>query len=183
MIDAALREALEELLGQWVDELQRALPRQLIGVYLQGSLALGAADVDSDVDFVVAVERALRRSEVARLQALHASIHDRPNPWARRLEGSYFPAALLRTYGRPGERLWYLDHGARKLVRSTHCNTAVVRQTLREHGIRLSGPEPGMLIDEVPPDVIRDEIQVSGYSSIAQPWAFHQLLVASDLSR
>lgn len=169
-MDNALRTALDVLLEQLVDELRCVLPDRLVGVYLQGSFALGAADEDSDVDFVVVVGKPLRRDGVRRLQDLHDRIHDLPNPWARRLEGSYFEAELLRTCGRRNERPWYLDNGARRLIRSRHCNTAVVRQTLREHGICLWGPEADTLVDEVPTALLRDEILTT-----MQEWG-HEIL-------
>ncbi|MFN2625754.1 MAG: hypothetical protein ABR520_06670 [Mycobacteriales bacterium] len=52
---------------------------------------------------------------------------------------------------------WYLDNGASKLARSNHCNTAIVRWTLRERGIVLAGPPPATLIDVVPPAELRRE--------------------------
>ena len=175
-MDAALHVALERLLEHLVHELRCALPDRLVGVYLQGSFALGAADEDSDVDFVVAVGRPLRRDGVRRLQDLHDRIHDLPNPWARRLEGSYFEAELLRTCGRREERTWYLDNGARRLIRSRHCNTAVVRQTLRRHGICLWGPEADTLVDEVPTALLRDEILTTmqgwGHEILSDPCRF-----------
>jgi predicted nucleotidyltransferase len=111
-VPADVRSVLDEL----VRDLREAVPRQLVGVYVQGSFALGAADEHSDVDLVVATRRRLGRDEVARLQALHDRIFDLPGPWAQRLEGSYFPLAVLRHCTRRGEDLWYLDNGARRLV-------------------------------------------------------------------
>ena len=46
--------------------------------------------------------------------------------------------------------LWYLDNGARELVRSEHDNTRVVRWVTREKGITLAGPAPSVLIEPVP---------------------------------
>jgi hypothetical protein len=54
--------------------------------------------------------------------------------------------------------LWYLDHGHRSLIQSTHCNTAVVRVVLHDHGISLAGPSPASLVDPVPVSVLRAEI-------------------------
>ena len=43
----------------------------------------------------------------------------------------------------------FLDNGKDKLVWDNHCNTAVVRWILREHGIRLAGPEIANLVEPV----------------------------------
>jgi hypothetical protein len=103
----------------------------------------------------------LEDHEVDRLQELHARIHDIPDRWARHLEGSYFPLPVLRGLVRRDEPLWYLDNGAQHLIRSTHCNTAVVRQTLRQHGVVIVGPEAGTLIDPVSVSDLRAEMLTS----------------------
>jgi hypothetical protein len=42
-------------------------------------------------------------------------------------------------------------------VLDDHCNTAVVRWVLREHGVVLAGPKPGSLVDPVTPEQLREE--------------------------
>jgi len=63
---------------------------------------------------------------------------------------------------------------------STHCNTEVVRWTLREHGVTLAGPNPKELVDEVDPDVLRtkmrEEVQdflpgMLTWIKLDSPWA------------
>jgi hypothetical protein len=173
---------LNTLLVELVDGARRRLGANFVGAYLQGSFALGDFDEYSDVDFVVVVDRDLDDAEGAALQALHAALHDAPHPWARRLEGSYFPAAILRrwsleprdppgrppraadwadpgTSGRPPRvyPLLFKGNGERELVRSEHDNTQVVRWVTREKGIVLAGPPATELIDEVVPQALRDE--------------------------
>ena len=120
-----------------------------------------------------------------------------PSPWARRLDGSYAPQAVLRrlrpeprdppgatpraadwadpgTSGRP-PRVYpflYLDNGADQLKRSEHDNTQVVRWCLREKGVRLHGPHPRALIDPVTPAMLRAEI--------GETMAYVAQLVAGD---
>jgi hypothetical protein len=147
---------LNEVLREWIDGVREVLGDGLVGAWLQGSFAMGAADEHSDVDFVVAVGERLQ--DPTPLQQLHGRIFDLPCPWAQHLEGSYFPVDVLRDWKRNDEAVWFLDHGARELTRSTHCNTAVVRETLREHGIALAGPHAHTLIDPVPEEAVSDEI-------------------------
>jgi predicted nucleotidyltransferase len=141
----------------------RALGDELVAVYLQGSFAVGGFDEHSDVDFVVAVRDELPEPSVEALQAVHAETYDLNCEWAKHLEGSYFPIDVLRSCGRRGEALWYLEHGDRSLVRSDHCNTAVVRATVREHGVVLKGPAPVELIDPIPVELLRQEISDAMY--------------------
>jgi Aminoglycoside adenylyltransferase, C-terminal domain len=47
------------------------------------------------------------------------------------------------------------------LVWDDHCNTAVVRWSLRERGIALAGPAPNEIVDPVDPDVLRAEARLT----------------------
>jgi Domain of unknown function (DUF4111)/Nucleotidyltransferase domain len=177
-------QALNTLLGHFVERARQLLADNFIGAYLQGSFALGDFDESSDVDFLVVVEHDIADPNVAALNALHTGIHDFPKPWGHRLEGSYFPAPILRRLtesprdppGAPPRRPdWtdpgtggmpprvypplFLDHGAKTLVRSEHDNTLVVRWVAREKGVVLAGPHPHDLIDEVSADALRGEMR------------------------
>ena len=142
-----------------VSGIRSIIGEDFVGAYLQGSFAVGGFDGHSDVDFVVVSEHGLRVEEVGLLQALHGRIYELDCEWAKHLEGSYFPREVLaRSEGR-GRLLWYLDNGARSLVLSEHCDTVVVRWVLREHGIVLVGPPPTELIDPIPVELLREEIE------------------------
>ena len=175
---------LNAVLAHLVTETRRLLADNFVGAYLQGSFAVGDADRYSDCDFIVVTRRDVRPDELTPFQALHASIHELPdNPWRNQLEGSYAPAAILKRWSTtprdpPGEArgddwgdpgmsgsparaypFWYLDHGAKTLVRSEHDNSQVVRWSLREKGVALAGPDPKQLVDPVTPDALRAEVR------------------------
>lgn len=152
--DADLNWILREL----VDNVQSVLQRNFVGAYLQGSFALGDFDSHSDVDFIVVTEEELSGEHVRALQRVHERIYHLDSPWAQHLEGSYFPRSILRHPSRRGEALWYLDHGASRLIRSDHCNTLVVRWVIREKGVVLAGPAPETLLEPVAADRLRREI-------------------------
>ena len=149
---------LNGVLRELTEGLETTLADNLLSACLQGSFAIGDFDEHSDVDFIVAVRKTLDDDTVLRLQEMHARIYDLPCRWAQHLEGSYFPAGVLRSCSCRGEDLWYLVNGARSLIRSHHCNTAVVRQAVREHGVTLTGSPPGTLIDPIPAELLREEI-------------------------
>ncbi len=183
--------ALNALLHEWTSGVQAALGDCFVAAVLQGSFAVGDFDEHSDADFIVAVRDRFTDAQVGALQALHARVRALPNPWAAHLEGSYFPVEVLRTCDRRLEPLWYLDHGHRRMVPGTHCNTAVVRQVVREHGIRLAGVDPAALVDPVPVEVLRAEILAVmggwGKEILARPevWAtqFYQGFIALNFCR
>lgn len=161
-----------------------ALADNFVGLYLQGSFAVGDFTPWSDCDFIVVTDEDPSPAQLSRLQTLHARIHTLPAPyWRSGLEGSYAPKAILRRYSTtprdpPGEArdeawgdpgmsgaparaypFWYLDHGAKTLVRSEHDNSQVVRWCLREKGVTLAGPDPQTLVDLVPPQALKAEVR------------------------
>lgn len=164
---------LNEVLRELVASISGLLGPMFTGAYLQGSFAIGDFDIHSDVDFIIVVEEELKEAQVSRLQVMHERIYKLDVPWAQHLEGSYFPKERLRRYTADGQPLWYLDHGARSLIKSDHCDTIVVRWTVRKFGIVLSGPPPEALLDPIPVVALRREILATiddwGKEILAEP--------------
>ena len=157
---------LNAVLRELVEGARASLGASFVGAYLQGSFALGDADEWSDVDFLVVTHEEVGDAQEAALQAMHRRIYALETPWAQHLEGSYPPRAALRRVD-PAHSPWlYLDNGATELVRDNHCNTAVVRWTLREHGVVLAGPDPRSLVDPVSAGELRREMLTA-----AREWA------------
>lgn len=153
---------LDAVLWALVEGAQAILGKRFCGAYLQGSFALGDADEESDVDFLVVTHDEVTGAQAAELQAMHRRIYALETPWAQHLEGSYPPREALRRVD-PARSPWlYLDNGATELVRDEHCNTAVVRWTLREHGVVLAGPPTETLVDPVSADELRREMLTAG---------------------
>jgi hypothetical protein len=149
-----------------VTGVQAVLGEKFLAAYLQGSFALGDWDIDSDVDFLIAVDRNISEDELAALQVLHARIYDLDSHWAQHLEGSYFPKEILRCGDPTRQPLPYLDNTSRELTWSNHDNELVVRWVAREHGICLAGPHPHELIDPISADDLRREVWAT-----MQDWA------------
>ena len=157
---------LNAVLHEFVKSAREILQSNFVSACLQGSFAVGDWDHDSDVDFTIVVDDHLSKVEVQALQAMHAKIYKLGSEWAKHLEGSYFPRALLKR-GDPAKRkVWYLDNTHDQLVLSNHDNTLVVRWVVREYGITLAGRDPKELVDVVPPDDLRREILTT-----MQAWA------------
>lgn len=140
---------------------QGVLESCFVGMVLDGSLATGDFDGDSDIDFVVVTDEDVSDACFSELQALHERIAAMDSRYASELEGSYISRRALRRHdpthalhpnierGR-GERLKRVRHDA---AWTTH------RYVLREHGIPLAGPAPQTLIDPVAPDDLRRTMQ------------------------
>jgi hypothetical protein len=149
---------LNQVLRDLLDSVQRILGEDFVGVYLQGSFAVGDFDRHSDVDFTVVTTRELSEEQVDRLQLMHGRLYELETRWAQHLEGSYFPQEVLRDMSQRGGELWYLDNGSRALIQSDHCNTAVVRWVLWKKGIPLEGPPLETLLAPISKEVLREEI-------------------------
>ena len=146
---------LNDLLGELVGRGRSILGENFVGAYLTGSFALGAGDLHSDCDFLVVTQKALSAEQEQALRELHEELPTRSQHWAHHLEGSYAPRAQLETLATLDKPWLYIDHGWREMQWSTHCNTEVMRWTLRECGITLAGPDPRELVREVPADALR----------------------------
>lgn len=163
-VNAILQELLEGIQG--------VLGEHLIGMYLEGSLANGDFDQDSDIDFVVVTDVEITGNLFSALQRMHERIAASDSPWAVELEGSYVSKQALRRYdpanarhpnierGR-GERLKMVDHDE---VWNVH------RHILRERGITILGPEPKTLIDPLTPNDLKQAMLPA-----LNGWATHLL--------
>lgn len=162
---------LRAALGAVDHGVLEALGESVVGVYLTGSFALGSGDVHSDVDFLVVLTRPLAQPQLDAVRALHRVLPDRPEHWARHLEGSY--ATLADVAGRAGDGPpWlYVDNGQRELAWSRHDDTEVFRWVLKNRAITVSGPPPDSLLGEVPTKAIRSEASALGASRRADALA------------
>lgn len=151
---------LNAVLAELTRSIENVLGADCLAVWLQGSFAVGDADEHSDVDFLVVVRNELTDAQIEALQAMHQRIYDLDSEWAKHLEGSYIPQHLLNQADAVNvQKFWYIDNGSRILEQSVHCNTWVVRWSVREHGIALSGMEPKTLLHPIPPDILRAEVR------------------------
>ena len=160
---------LDIVLEGYAQKLSHALKDNLIGVYLQGSLAIGDFDMTSDVDFLVVITNELTRKEVDEIQKIHDEVYKQDNRWVKRLEYSFFPRQKINSVSSPFEngsensteerKLWYFDNGSKRIEKSDHDNTLVVRWTLREKGITLIGPDPKEFVKLINPNDLRKEIR------------------------
>lgn len=146
------------MLAELVAGVTEILDESFCGAYLQGSFAVGDADAHSDVDFIVVTEDEVTPQQRAGLRALHQRLYALPTSWAQHLEGSYVPRAMLRRPDPDRRPLLYLDNGATEFALDNHDNTAVVRWSLREHGVVLAGPDPRELVDPITVDELRAEM-------------------------
>jgi hypothetical protein len=146
---------LDGLLREVAGHATATFGPDLAGVYLVGSFALGDADEHSDCDFLVVLRAPPTDAQEAAVRQLWAELPTRPGTWTRDLEGSYAQWDDLTDPDRVGRPWLFVDHGHTEVTRDDHCNREVVRWTLREHGVVLSGPEPRTFVARTSPEAIR----------------------------
>ena len=170
MADPTIYPGLNRVLKELVASARTILAENFCGAYLQGSFGVGDADAHSDVDFIVVTHEHVSEEQLAALQLMHKRIYALDVPWAQHLEGSYVPRDRLRHVDSSRSPYLYLDNGASELLWDNHCNTAVVRWSLREHGVVLAGPDPKNLVEPVSAAQLRSEVLTTMHDWV--DWAY-----------
>lgn len=192
---------LDKVFYELAEAYKKALGDNFVGLYIQGSLAVGDFDMTSDVDFEVVINRELTFEELDRIQKVHTIFRNRDSRWVQHLEYSFFPLPKFIQHSSRYEngkinnseerKLWYFDNGARTMKKSDHDNTLVVRWEVREKGITVLGPDPKTLIGPITPNDLRREIKnfhvgwIPGLIANPDPWKnrFHQVFFVLHFSR
>jgi len=150
---------LNELLVRFVDRIRLILDRNLVGVYLTGSFALGSGDAASDCDFLAVTTGPLTRGHEHALRQLHEELPTWPSYWAYNLEGSYAPRFDLETLVGIGHTWLYVNRGGREMEWSTHCNSEDVRWVLREKPLILHGIDPRAFAAVIPATALQGQMR------------------------
>jgi predicted nucleotidyltransferase len=154
------------ILQRLLAETQSVLDSYFVGLYLQGSLALGDFNpATSDIDFAVVTTRDLPLKLIAALEAAHGRINEDNSDWVTKLEGSFLPRRTLRRY--IPEETPHPHFFNRKFMVISNGPTGVInRHILREQGLIIAGPPIKPLIDPVTPDELREAV----ITSLKQNW-------------
>jgi predicted nucleotidyltransferase len=145
------------ILQELLEGIQSVLGEHLIGMYVEGSLANGDFDQDSDIDFVVVTDVEVTENLFTALRTMHERIATIDSRWAAELEGSYISQEALRRYDSANDLHPNLERGMGERLKMTQHEDVwnVHRHILRERGITILGPDPRTLIDPVTPNALR----------------------------
>lgn len=149
---------VNRLLDELLQQAGNILAGELVGFYIDGSLALGDFDPDhSDVDFLVVTRHPLPDATVATLAGAHQALTHSQLPFATDLEGAYIPVCALRRYDPRNAIHPNLERGRDERLRLKHHHSdwIIHRHIVREHGITVFGPPAKALIDPLSPDELR----------------------------
>lgn len=148
---------VNELVGALLGGVQSVLGPLFIGMYLEGSLANGGFDRDSDVDFVVVTSGEISAEVFDGLQVMHDRLADAESPWAIQFEGSYVPMQAIRRYDPAADHHPNIERGPGECLKWLTLERVwdIHRHIMRERGIVLAGPPPRSLVDPVTPNHLR----------------------------
>jgi hypothetical protein len=160
------------ILQELLKSIQDRLGERLIGMYLEGSLANGDFDQDSDIDFVAVTDVEITGNLFSVLQEIHDRIAAGDSPWAVELEGSYLSKQALRRYDPANARHPNIERGSGERLKMVDHDEGwnVHRHILRERGITIIGPDPKTLVDPVRPEELKQAM-----SPALNGWAAHFL--------
>ena len=145
------------VLQDLLKDVQRILDGRLAGMYLEGSLANGDFDQDSDIDFVVVTDDAIEADTFSVLQMMHERINLLDTQWSTNLEGSYVSKHALRRHDPEHTNFPNIERGFGERLKMVHNDETwnIHRYILRKCGIVIMGPDPTTLIDLISPDELR----------------------------
>ena len=166
-----LPESVVPLLTDLLDGMSRVIP-EMIGVWVYGSVALGAFDVrTSDIDLIVATDAHLSDDRIDRLSILHEDLAGR-HTLGSRLDVQYLMmpelCGTVQANGYPVYREGsFLRSGRGDL-------NATTRWVLWEHGVSLLGPSPG----ELRLDVTWNDVRAAMRSNLTEYWPAYAMPAA-----
>lgn len=148
---------VNRLVGRLEERMRAILGGNLVGLYLDGSLARGGFDQASDIDFVAVTEGALSEEHFLALQAMHEQVAEGGDRLARDIEGYYVTPEALHGAATSDQCFPRLERGAGERLKWVTLGEdwIVHRYILREYGITLLGPPAREWIPPVPAAALR----------------------------
>lgn len=138
-IKHALPGEVKQLMEQYIVELKEIFSdEKIVGVYIYGSIALGAFHIEtSDVDFVTVISDSVNKAEKQQIIELHKKL--RKSTLGKRMDGMYIPLADLGKYNHEINEYVYCADGKADIG---HWDiNAVTWWTLKNQGITVIGKE------------------------------------------
>lgn len=147
MQDNRIPEVIKPLLDEYVSLLEQKLPGLVNGLYLHGSIALGAFNERmSDIDFIALCSRPCTPDDVEHLKQIHENIAQKYPRWE--LQGSFLQWQNLGQFEEIAPPFPAYSDGTLN-PNEHHGPDLVTWWLLKTRGVALIGPEPDKLTFDV----------------------------------
>lgn len=164
-IKQALPAEVKQLMEQYIVGLKEIfLDGKIVGVYVYGSIALGAFHIEtSDVDFVAVLNDSVNEAEKQQLVELHKKMSE--STLGKRMDGMYIPLADLGKYNHEINEYVYCADGKADIG---HWDiNAVTWWTLKNQGITVIGKE----VEDLPFQIKWDDVVNTMKYNVEQYWS------------
>lgn len=143
MVSLPLPRTVAIILNEYQYLVEQHAPQLVAGLYLHGSIALGAfSEGFSDIDFIAVLSREAQDEDVRSLELVHRTV-EKGHPQCG-MDGSYLQ---WRDLGRPSDGIapcpCYYDRRVHRSAR--HDINPVTWWILKHHGMAIIGPAPELL--------------------------------------
>jgi len=167
MSDITPYPAINRVLTQWVNGLKGLLGKDIIGLYLSGSLAYGDFVPErSDIDLQAVVQNPMTQAELRSLEQLHRQIERNCPQWANRVECTYVPLALIRELLPPATPRPWWGFGTLYPEAPAGNEWIINHYLLSKYGIALHGPD----FNELIPPIDIHFMRVASARDLFQEW-------------
>lgn len=141
---------VDALLRSLYYQMQRILDKNLIGLYLYGSLVTGDFDLEvSDIDTLAVTFSDIDDEEFERLHAMHDDLAAKNPNWAGRIETQYLSAKALQTFKTQRSQIAVISPGEPFHIKDAGIDWLMNWYIVREHSVTLCGPSPQTLIPPI----------------------------------
>lgn len=147
--NANFQEEVNQIVSHLSNGISKILNKNLVGIYLFGSLTYGDFNIESsDIDFMAILNNPASKDEVEALKKLHKEVEGKYPKWAKRLESSYTPHQMLLSITPPGARPY---HGEGIFYeQAPYGNEWIINlYLLYKYGIAIVGPEFSSLVSPI----------------------------------
>jgi hypothetical protein len=164
-MSTAIPEPVQHVLNEYVALLHEALPGFVTGMYLHGSLALGAFNPGlSDIDFITITSRRCTSTDIDTLRVLHHTLLQRYSQ--AQLEGCYLQSQDVGRFEDTMPAHPYVHDGIFH-ASGYHDINAVTWWVLKHRGIAVSGPPP----DQFDIHIDWDDLLMKMHHNLNTYWA------------
>ncbi|MEP6871868.1 MAG: aminoglycoside adenylyltransferase domain-containing protein [Anaerolineaceae bacterium] len=147
---ATAYDDVNQITAELLLRMQGVLGRNLGGLYLFGSAAVGAFEPGvSDVDLLAVTIDSLSDAEFEGLHTMHDGLACDFPSWDDRIEAKYLSAAGLRTFRSVPARMAAISPGEPFTWEDAGAGRVMIWYDVQESDITLIGPPPSVFIDRI----------------------------------